>query len=239
MQKNNYLCAEFLMLLDVSAWDYKLFYGIYGLALYENGVPPDYIQPRTHHCTMNAPKPDEPAWYPMMATYGRAKAMKLLLDERQVRNFVPMRYESVMRRNGERSYESMPILSSLVFIYESKNRLVTLKREPGFLPLQFYTRPQPGNHEVRDIIYVPDRQMDNFMRVCSADDDRVVLLEDSDYLAAQGKRVVIKEGPLAGIEGVIKRIKKDKCVIVRIEGVACAGILHFPAKNLLVLNDGE
>lgn len=45
MQKNNYLCTEFLMLLDVSAWVYKLFCGIFGLALYENGVPPDYIQP--------------------------------------------------------------------------------------------------------------------------------------------------------------------------------------------------
>lgn len=45
MQKNNYLCTEFLMLLDVSAWVYKFFYGIFGLALYENGVPPDYIQP--------------------------------------------------------------------------------------------------------------------------------------------------------------------------------------------------
>ena len=185
---------------------------------------------------MIAPKSDQSAWYPMLATYGRAKAMKLLLDERQIRNFVPMRYEKVEHRDGTMAYENSPILTSLVFVYESKDRLVELKRQPGFTPLQFYTRPMPGNHELRDIIYVPDRQMDSFIRVCSADDDRVVLLEDSDYLAAVGQRVVIKEGPLAGVEGVIKRIKKDRCVIVRIEGVACAGILHFPAKNLLKIS---
>lgn len=188
---------------------------------------------------MSTPKSDEPAWYPMLATYGRAKSMKALLDGRCVRNFVPMRYEQVERRDGSRSYESMPVLSGLVFVYESKDRLVALKRERDFLPLQFYTRPKPGNHELRDIIVVPERQMDHFMRVCSADDHRVVLLEDSDYLSAVGQRVVIKEGPLAGVEGVIKRIKKDKCVIVRIEGVACAGILHFPTKNLLKVKNEE
>ena len=171
----------------------------------------------------------------MLATYGRAKSMKQLLDDRHVRNFVPMRYEMVERRNGDRGYESTPILSSLLFVYESKDNLVLLKKEPGFTPLQFYTRPKPGNHELRDIIFVPDRQMDHFMRVCSADDDRVVLLEDSDYLAAVGQRVIVKDGPLSGVEGVIKRIKKDKCIVVRIEGIACAGILHFPAKNLLKL----
>ena len=173
----------------------------------------------------------------MLATYGRAKSMKQLLDGRHVRNFVPMRYKRVEHANGHLTYESTPILSSLVFVYESKDRLITLKRERDFLPLQFYTRPKPGHRDLRDIIFVPDRQMDHFMRVCSADDDRVVLLEDSDYLSAVGQRVVIKDGPLAGVEGVVKRIKKDKCVIVRIEGVACAGILHFPSKNLLMLTD--
>ncbi len=50
-----------------------------------------------------------------------------------------------------------------------------------------------------------------------------------------GQRVRVTEGEFAGIEGVVKRIKNNKCVVVRLEGIATVAILRFPVSALIKL----
>ena len=45
------------------------------------------------------------------------------------------------------------------------------------------------------------------------------------------------EGDFAGVEGTIKRVKKNKCVVVQIENVAAVAIAFLPAAFLLPLDD--
>jgi transcription antitermination factor NusG len=63
----------------------------------------------------------------------------------------------------------------------------------------------------------------------------VVFLEDTDYLRSVGQRVRVAEGKFAGVEGVVKRIKSNKCVVVRLEGIAAVAILRFPVHALIKL----
>ena len=196
--------------------------------------PQDVSAPEVRH-----PSADAVVWYPMRSTFGRAARMKALLDARGVENFLPMRFELTERSGEGHQYRRRPVVSGLIFVRESKERLTELKREPGFAPLRFYTRPVPGIAGEREIVSVPDKQMADFMRVASSEDERVVLLEETDYLAAAGQRVRVTEGPFVGVEGVVKRIKSNKCVVVRIEGVASVGILHMPAHFLLKINNPE
>jgi transcription antitermination factor NusG len=47
--------------------------------------------------------------------------------------------------------------------------------------------------------------------------------------------VRVAEGEFAGVEGVVKRIKNNKCVVVRLEGIATVAILRFPVHALIKL----
>ena len=82
------------------------------------------------------------------------------------------------------------------------------------------------------IMRVPDPEMENFLRVARVEDDRVMFLDYNDFISKVGRRVRINEGHFAGVEGVIKRIKKNKHVVVQIEGVAAVAITFVPASFL-------
>jgi transcription antitermination factor NusG len=47
--------------------------------------------------------------------------------------------------------------------------------------------------------------------------------------------VRVNEGHFAGVEGVIKRIRKNKHVVVQIEGVAAVAITFVPASYLTLI----
>ena len=91
----------------------------------------------------------------------------------------------------------------------------------------------------RDILTVPDRQMENFIKVASVLDDRVFYMENLDFAGKPGQRVKVIEGDFAGVEGIIKRVKKNKCVVVQIEKVAAVAIAFLPAAFLLPIEDDK
>ena len=74
------------------------------------------------------------------------------------------------------------------------------------------------------------------MRVASVQDDTVMFLDNSDYLNKVGRRVLITEGYFAGVEGVVKRINKNKHVVVQLEGLAAVAVTYVPASCLRELD---
>ena len=174
-------------------------------------------------------------WYPMRVTYQRVKAIKALLDADQIENFLPMHWEWKDTRDGQRQLRHLPVIASMIFVRDTRERIIALKQMPGYEPLRFYTRPSQTLKDRREIFPIPDKQMEDFIRVSSSGDERVVFLEDTDYLRSVGQRVRVAEGEFAGVEGVVKRIKNNKCVVVRLEGIATVAILRFPVHALIKL----
>lgn len=79
------------------------------------------------------------------------------------------------------------------------------------------------------IMTVPDRQMENFMRVATKTDESVMFLDEKTVVGKEGKRVRIMGGAFEGVEGVIRRVKRCKRVVVELEGVASVAIAFVPA----------
>ena len=79
--------------------------------------------------------------------------------------------------------------------------------------------------------------MEDFIRVSSAEDERVIFLNYSSYLAKPGQRVKVTQGHFAGVEGVIKRINNNKRVVVQIDGVAAVAITYVPTEHLIAINE--
>lgn len=179
----------------------------------------------------------ERAWYPMRVTYGREVKVKEALDKLGIDNFLPMHYELVDPGDGNKRRLLVPAIHNLIFIYDSREDITLLKTtRREFQPLRYITK-HFAESVADNILTVPETQMRNFMLVASVQDDSVIFLDNSDYLSKVGRRVLITEGYFAGVEGVIKRIKKNKHVVVQLEGLAAVAVTYVPASCLRELDD--
>ena len=174
-------------------------------------------------------------WFPMRVTYNRELKVKEHLDTIDVESFIPLRYEFVGKGNDKKR-KLVPAIHNLIFIRSTKQQLTYLKQSVKELePLRFIVRTTlDGNNE---ILHIPDRQMENFLRVASVQDDSVMFLQPGDYINKVGRRVLITEGVFAGVEGVIKRFKNNRHVVVQMEGLAAVAITYVPTNYIATINE--
>ena len=94
--------------------------------------------------------------------------------------------------------------------------------------LMFYA--EPGTSEPAPI---KDKEMEMFILVCRTPVEYLKFF-DEDFLAKckVGQKVRVTGGLYKGAEGYIKRIKKDRRLLVRIEGVAVVATGFIPPSQL-------
>ena len=153
--------------------------------------------------------------------------MKTELDRLEIENFVPMTYKLVCENDGNLHRELVPAINNLIFVRSTQERISELKLSSEVLePLRYMMDRTVGQKP--EIMTVPDRQMQNFMRVAMKSDDSVMFLDENTIVGKEGKRVKIMGGVFEGVEGVIRRVKRCKRVVVELEGVASVAIAHVP-----------
>ena len=171
---------------------------------------------------------DPKIWFPMRVTYQREMKVKAELDRLGIESFVPMTYKIVDADTDYPCRKLVPAIRNLIFVRSTQERISHLKSSNEVLePLRYIidqTAQQPHT-----IMTVPDRQMQNFMRVASRTDDSVMFLDDESVVGKEGKRVEIIGGAFVGVAGVIRRVKRCKRVVVEIESVASVAIAFVPA----------
>ena len=177
---------------------------------------------------------DPRIWFPMRVTYQREMKVKAELDRLEIENFIPMTYrftESRKQGDTELRKELVPAINNLIFVHSTKERISELKVSNELLePLRYMIDQTAG--EAHTIMTVPDKQMENFMRVASVTDDSVMFLDETTIVGKEGKRVEIMGGPFEGVTGVIRRVKRCKRVVVELEGIACVAIAFVPVGQL-------
>ena len=185
---------------------------------------------------------DPKIWFPMRVTYQREMKVKAELDRLEIENFIPMtcRFtESRKQGDTELRRELVPAINNLIFVHSTKERISELKVSNELLePLRYMIDQTAG--EAHTIMTVPDKQMENFMRVASVTDDSVMFLDETTIVGKEGKRVEIMGGPFEGVTGVIRRVKRCKRVVVELEGITCVAIAFVPVgllKEIEILGD--
>lgn len=185
---------------------------------------------------------DPKIWFPMRVTYRREMKVKAELDRLEIENFIPMTYrftESRKQGDTELRRELVPAINNLIFVHSTKERISELKVSNELLePLRYMIDQTAG--EAHTIMTVPDKQMENFMRVASVTDDTVMFLDGTTIVGKEGKRVQIMGGPFEGVTGVIRRVKRCKRVVVELEGITCVAIAFVPVgllKEIEMLGD--
>jgi len=172
----------------------------------------------------------------MRVTYNREMKIKQLLDEIGIDNFVPMRY-TITGEGAEKKKKLVPAIHNLIFVKSRQETLTSLKMtRKDFDSMRYIVRPGEREGE-KKILCVPDKQMDNFMRVASVTDDSVMFLDYCDGKKDQGVKVKIISGNFAGVTGVVKRIKKNKHVVVYLEDLAAVVIAYLRSDQLEVIDE--
>lgn len=136
--------------------------------------------------------------------------------------------ESIKLDNGKSRIKA--IIPHVLFIKTSRNIALALEADgrkniPSSIPMWIYRYP----HE-NEIQIIPERSI-HLLRLLTAEDTtKCRIYTVKDFKVKQRVRVI--GGAYKGYEGFIKRIEKNKHVIVSIEGV-CMVILPYIHPELL------
>ena len=181
-------------------------------------------------------------WYPMRIRFGnhvRTLGVRDELQRQGVDHYLHLTEQRVMH-DGLLQYRPVPTLSNLIFIHAKKRRIKKLKRENAVCSvIQFMSRPPLDPSQRNEIIYVPDAPMQNFIRATDLSDPnhQRIPLTYSDFLDKVGQRVRILRGPFCGIEGEVKRIRRNRIVVVLLREARLAiGITQTPPEDLQLLD---
>ena len=163
----------------------------------------------------------------MRVTYRREMKVKAEMDALGVQAFVPMR--RIMQQGRRLKNTLEPAIHNLIFIYASKERLQELKKTRP--ELQYMMRCMDGRKEK---IIVPQRQMDDFMKVCTTSPDFIEIVSAEKMVLKPGQEVMVVSGPLQGIRGYFQRIEGHRArrLIVSIPD-ACAATIEIKAEEVV------
>ena len=189
--------------------------------------------------TAHSPAPGEAAqgalcWYPMRVTYNRQLRVKANLDRLGVENFLPMR-EHTERRNGRIRHCRRPAISNLIFVRSTMERITKLKHtDPVSALMRYMTRrPVDRPDAPAEILTVPEREMDNFIKATAGPESEYTYLRPDELRGHEHGRVLICSGPFAGVEGTIKRIDGTRRVVIELNGIGGICINFVPSQSLI------
>ena len=189
-------------------------------------------------------------WYALKVFYGKVFEIEARLGDMDLETYIPVRkvllkgedHMRALRRlstpddrrcdnqfiqAGPLIYKRVPVVTSLLFVRAPKDRLKEVEesvKEKGFV----YRTADRKTEAV-----IPDKQMAMFQLVCSSGAEGLEFFADDDITRYKaGDKVRVLEGPLKGAEGYIKRIRRDRRLLVAIEGFIAVATTFIPPQFL-------
>ena len=189
-------------------------------------------------------------WYALKVFYGKVFEIEARFTDMDLETYIPVRKELLKGEDHMRAlrrlatpddrrrdnqfeqagpliYKRVPVVSSLLFVRAPQDRLKEIEacvKEKGFV---YRTADR------EDFAVIPDKQMAMFQLVCSSGAEGLDFFADDNLTRYKaGDKVRVLEGPLKGAEGYIKRIRKDRRLLVSIEGFIAVATSFIPPQFL-------
>ncbi len=168
-------------------------------------------------------KNQDMAWFVLKTIFSSEMKVKVLLDERGIENFIPMCYKiKVVKHKKEKKL--LPAINDLIFVHSTKKEIEDFKADILLnynYSTYFLTRKEGTK---RKIEIVPNKQMEEFIKVASHYDDDIVYFAPEEIELKKGTKVRIVGGIFDGVEGTLLRVKgkKHKRIVLQIPGLSVA-----------------
>ena len=196
-------------------------------------------------------------WYAIKVFFNKVFQMEDILSDMELETYLPVQkdklkgqeYLKVSKRlslvdanhrkdsryiqEGPIIYERKPLVASLIFLRADDDEILSvdarlkdemiLGRLLGFI---YKTA------DFKKWATIPDKQMESFRLLTENGGDGLTFYTANLVKLAQGDKVRVIDGPLKGAEGYIKRIKKDRRLLVCVEGVIAVSSSYIPDRML-------
>ena len=144
--------------------------------------------------------------------------------------YIPIRHIARTNPKTGRLDVTQRVAESLMLVRLSDRRARAL-RQSATRPYMFYEDIDADGHRYPRAI--PDKQVEIFRLVTSVDDTGLEYFGPDDAVCyAPGRRVRVTAGPFAGAEGVIKRVRGQRRLLVSIDGICAVATSYIPAPFL-------
>jgi transcription termination/antitermination protein NusG len=140
-------------------------------------------------------------WYAAYTRFRYEKLVAEMLNYRGVEHYLPL-YEAVHRWKDRNARVQLPLFPSYVFVHLALQDRMLALTIPGVIWLVGHPQPVP----------LPNDEIEALRNYLS----HRLPVEPYPYLT-QGKRVRIKAGPLAGLEGFVLQRKSTYRVVINLD----------------------
>ena len=125
------------------------------------------------------------------------------------------------REHGIEFFAPVDVIPSLLFLHCEESDIERFISESGN-KVSLYRNAARTHPAI-----IPDKEMEVFCFVVTAGHQGLTLLGEDRPEYHLGDRVVVTQGPFKGAEGHIKRIKKDRRLVVTIPGVVAVATAYI------------
>ncbi len=136
-------------------------------------------------------------------------------------------------------FQRIPMVSSLLFVQADENDIKVIDNDlrEGKYRVQGFIYKRKQESDGRYICAsIPDKQMETFRMVTKKGSEGLDFFSCEDISHFQcGNKVRVKDGPFKGAEGYIKRIKRDRRLLISIEGIVAVATAHIDPSLLEVI----
>ena len=196
-------------------------------------------------------------WYAIKVFYNKVFQMEDILSHLQLETYLAVRkvqlkgqeHLSAARKlasvppghrpdpryiqEGPVIYERVPLVSSLMFVKASEEQIQEvdrrLRNELDSTRLLGYIYKTP---DWKSFAVIPENQMLSFRLVTQNGAEGLEFFSAEEPVFLKGDKVRVTSGPLKGSEGYIRRIKKDRRLLVVIQGVIAVAASYIPKDQL-------
>lgn len=180
-------------------------------------------------------------WYALKVFYNKVFEIEKALQKERFEVYFPVRKEQVRaealrrvdtstkyERVGDKVvFRRIPVVNSLLFVKAGEDDIAKIQQLVYGHALVYY------NAERTAPAVIPDREMAIFRMVAESGADGLQFFSDESIVNfRQGNKVRVTAGPLKGAEGYIKRIKRDRRLLVAIEGFVAVATSYIPPEML-------
>ena len=166
-------------------------------------------------------------WISATTRFNQEFSLRSFFVKRGVSHFIPSR--TIIRRFGNEVREvEQPLIPNLVFLRTGWQEAFSIFR-------LCQNKMSYIRQKDRKILVIPDQQMEDFIRLISAAQEKITIRTDC---YAVGNRVMVKSGPLAGIEGILTETDGKKEFVLRPVPLL-SGSVRIPKSNLIPIREKE
>lgn len=163
-------------------------------------------------------------WFAMLAHKQENSAEKALSGKDGLEYYIVKHYV-VRTFHGKKKRLLVPYLANLVFVHACRRQIIAFKERYNFLKFVM-CRKSTG----LEYLIVPDRQMEDFIRVTSDYEQHVKFYRPEEINLPKGTRVRVLGGLFDGVEGVFMKVrgKRSRQVVVVVPDVMAVSVEVHP-----------